>query len=63
MIATIQDCSAFVVSAEIDEYDIADVKLGMKAVFKTDATRDEQLQGEVIFISPLPHRAATSPIR
>lgn len=54
VIATIQDCSAFVVSAEIDEYDIADVKLGMKAVFKTDATRDEQLQGEVIFISPTP---------
>ena len=26
----------------------------MKAVFKTDATRDEQLQGEVIFISPTP---------
>lgn len=54
VIATIQDCSAFVVSAEIDEYDIADVKLGMKTVFKTDATRDEQLQGEVIFISPTP---------
>ena len=54
VIATIQDCSAFVVSAEIDEYDIADVKPGMKAVFKTDATRDEQLQGEVIFISPTP---------
>ena len=54
VIATIQDCSEFLVSAEIDEYDIADVKLGMKAVFKTDATRDEQLQGEVIFISPTP---------
>ncbi len=51
---TIQDCQALVVSAEIDEYDIADIALGMKAVFKTDATRDEQLTGQVIFISPTP---------
>ncbi|MGN0792767.1 MAG: efflux RND transporter periplasmic adaptor subunit [Christensenellales bacterium] len=54
VIVTIQDCQALVVSAEIDEYDIADVALGMKAVFKTDSTRDEQLTGEVIFISPTP---------
>lgn len=53
-IAAIQDTSALVVSAEIDEYDIADIAIGMKAVFKTDATRDEQLQGQVIFISPTP---------
>jgi len=53
-IVTIQDTGALVVSAEIDEYDIADVKIGMKAVFKTDSTRDEQLTGEVIFISPTP---------
>ena len=53
-IVTIQDTDALVVSAEIDEYDIADVKIGMKAVFKTDSTRDEQLTGEVIFISPTP---------
>ena len=53
-IVTIQDTDALVVSAEIDEYDIADVKIGMKAVFKTDSTRDEQLTGEVIFIAPTP---------
>ncbi len=53
-IATIQDTGALVVSAEIDEYDIADIAIGMKAVFKTDSTRDEQLTGEVIFISPTP---------
>ncbi|MBQ6703339.1 MAG: HlyD family efflux transporter periplasmic adaptor subunit [Clostridia bacterium] len=53
-IVTIQDTDALVVVAEIDEYDIADIALGMKAVFKTDATRDEQLTGEVIFISPTP---------
>jgi len=53
-IITIQDTDALVVSAEIDEYDIADIAIGMKAVFKTDSTRDEQLTGEVIFISPTP---------
>ncbi len=53
-IVTIQDTDALVVAAEIDEYDIADIKIGMKAVFKTDATRDEQLTGEVIFVSPTP---------
>ena len=53
-IVTIQDTGALVVSAEIDEYDIADIAIGMKAVFKTDSTRDEQLTGEVIFISPTP---------
>ena len=51
---TLQDCNELVVSAEIDEYDISDITIGMKAVFKTDATRDEQLTGEVIFISPTP---------
>jgi len=53
-IVTIQDCSQFVVSAEIDEYDIADVEVGMKAIFRTDATRDVELEGEVIFVSPTP---------
>ena len=53
-VVTIQDTGALVVSAEIDEYDIADIKIGMKTVFKTDSTRDEQLTGEVIFISPTP---------
>lgn len=53
-VVTIQDCGDLMVSAEIDEYDIADIALGMKAVFKTDATREEMLEGEVVFISPTP---------
>ncbi len=48
-IATIEGCEAFIVQAEIDEYDIADVKVGMKVYIKTDATRDEELEGEVIY--------------
>lgn len=48
-IATIEGCEEFIVEAEIDEYDIADVKTGMKVLIKTDATRDEELQGRVIY--------------
>ena len=55
---TIQDTGALIVSAQIDEYDIADIQVGMKAVFKTDATRDEELNGEVIFVSPTPTAGA-----
>lgn len=48
-IATIEGCEDFIVEAEIDEYDIADIKTGMKVLIKTDATRDEELQGKIIY--------------
>ena len=54
VIVTVQDCNAFIIEAEIDEYDISDIKEGMKVIFRTDATRDEELEGEVIFVSPVP---------
>lgn len=60
VIITIQDCEDFIVEAEIDEYDISDIKEGMKVLFKTDATREEQLEGEVIFVSPVPTSAASA---
>ena len=60
VIVTIQDCEDFIVEAEIDEYDISDIKEGMKVLFKTDATREEQLEGEVTFVSPVPTSAAAS---
>lgn len=60
VIVTIQDCEDFIVEAEIDEYDISDIKEGMKVLFKTDATREEQLEGEVIFVSPVPTSAASA---
>ena len=53
-IVTVEDCDVMIVAADIDEYDIADVKLGMKATFTTDATRDEVLQGQVIYVAPRP---------
>ena len=51
-IVTIQDCTAYEIEAEIGEYDISDIQLGQKVLIKTDATRDEELEGTVIFISP-----------
>ena len=51
-IMTIQNCDMFTVSAQIDEYDISDLKEGMQVVIKTDATRDDELEGVVSFISP-----------
>ncbi len=48
-IATIEGCEDFIIEAEIDEYDIADVKNGMKVLIKTDATRDEELEGRIIY--------------
>ncbi len=60
VIVTIQDCDAFVLEAEIDEYDISDIREGMKVIFRTDATREEELEGEIIFVSPVPTSAASS---
>ena len=54
-IAIIQDAENFVVDATVDEYDISDIAKGMKAVIKTDATGDEELEGEVTFVAPTPN--------
>ena len=53
-IATVNGCDEFIVEAEIDEYDIADIKTGMKALIKTDATRGEELEGTVSYVSISP---------
>lgn len=51
-IVTLQDCSAFEIEAQIGEYDIADISLGQKVIIKTDATREQELEGTVVFVSP-----------
>lgn len=51
-ILTIEDTSAYEVSAEIDEYDISSIELGQKVVIKTNGTGDAQLEGSVIDIAP-----------
>ena len=48
-IATIEGTEQFIIEAEIDEYDIPDIKDGMKVLIKTDATRDEELEGKIIY--------------
>lgn len=53
-VVTVQDNGSFIVSANVDEYDIADVAKGMRVVVKTDATGDEEMEGEVTFVSPTP---------
>lgn len=54
-IVEIQDMENFVVDATVDEYDISDISKGMKAVIKTDATDDTELEGEVTFVAPTPN--------
>ncbi len=51
-IAMIEGVDTLVVEAQIDEYDIADVTVGMPVMMKTDATREEELQGTVIYVAP-----------
>lgn len=51
-ILTLQDCTGFEISAQIGEYDIPDIALGQKVLIKTDATREQELEGTVIFVSP-----------
>lgn len=52
VVVTIQDVSDYVIETEIGEYDISDVEVGKKVIIKTDATRDEELDGTVVFVSP-----------
>lgn len=59
-LVTIEGVETFVVEANIDEYDIADIKEGMEAIIRTDATRDEELSGKVIFVAPSSNEASTS---
>lgn len=53
-IAKIDGTEDFIIEAEIDEYYISDIKVGMKVLIKTDATRDEELTGRVIFTAVSP---------
>lgn len=52
-VVTIQDDSVLLIEAEIDEYDVADLSVGMEVLIKTDATREEALTGTISRISPV----------
>ena len=50
-IASVEGIETLMLTAEVDEYDIPDVSVGMPVKIKTDATRDEELEGEVAFVA------------
>lgn len=50
-IASIEAIDEFIVEAQIDEYDIADVEVGMKVLVKTDSTRDTEMEGVVTYVA------------
>jgi len=47
------------VRSYVDEYDVPDVSVGMQAVLKTDATRNDELPGTVTFVAPKPESSGT----
>lgn len=51
-LASIEAVNAFIIEAQIDEYDIPDIAVGMKVLIKTDATRDAELEGMVTYVAP-----------
>lgn len=59
-IVTVQDCSRFEIEAQIGEYDISDIQKGQKVLIKTEATRDLELEGTVVFVSPTATVAAAA---
>lgn len=52
VIASIEGVDYFIVEAQIEEYDIPDIAVGMKVLIKTDATRDQELEGVVTYVAP-----------
>ena len=52
VIATIEGVDHFIVEAQIEEYDIPDIAVGMKVLIKTDATREQELEGIVSYVAP-----------
>ena len=59
-IVTIEDVENFIIEAQVEEYDIADIAVGMKVLIKTDATREQELEGVITFVAPRATNSATS---
>lgn len=59
-IAVVEATDSLQIVSSVDEYDIPDVSVGMKAKIKTDATRDDVLDGTVTFIAPKASSTASS---
>ena len=51
-IASIEGVDRFIVEAQVEEYDVADIAIGMKVLVKTDATRDAEIEGVITYVAP-----------
>ena len=56
----VEGINEFKIEAQISEYDIADIKEGMKVLIKTDSTREQELKGTVTFVAPAATEAASN---
>ena len=59
VICVINDTSSYKVEGTVDEYDIAKLSEGMKAVIKTESTDDVEMTGVVTFVSPTPESSSS----
>ncbi len=59
-ICVIQDDSSYIVSGTVDQYDISNITESMNCVIKTDATGDDQMEGTLSFVSPVPSGSSSS---
>lgn len=48
----IDDNSGYTVSTTVDEYDISSVSVGQRVVILTEATDEDELEGEITFVAP-----------
>ncbi|MCF0131325.1 MAG: HlyD family efflux transporter periplasmic adaptor subunit [Pseudobutyrivibrio sp.] len=55
---TISDTSAYKIDATVDQYDIANIELGMKCVVKFDSTGEEEFAGTLSYVALMPKEAA-----
>lgn len=60
MIVKIENEAAYMISAEIDEYDILKIKEGQRVIIKTKGTGEEEFEGKVFEIAPTATTASST---
>lgn len=58
-IVQLDDTSSFTVTTSVDEYDISKIEEGQKVVILTEATEEDELEGEITFVSPTTGSSST----
>ena len=59
-IATVEDINSFRIQSEINEYDIAKVKIGQRVVFRTNSMGETEFEGVIEEIAPKATRQQTA---